>query len=156
MDGEAYMLWENNGEDWRKPTEYFTTEEIKICEENIKVISEKATLMTKEELEDFICYDYGYKVANVSRLKSGVDKAYIEIDNFRDKLGETFYDAFMEDDNTTYEMSKGIISVLENCNTEEEFKAANAMLTAVCGYGIDTLVGRVQERDEQGYVWTAN
>lgn len=56
MDGEAYMCWDNCKE-WRE-NEYFSSEDVKICEENIKFISENATLMTKEEVEEFINYNY--------------------------------------------------------------------------------------------------
>lgn len=82
-----------------------------------------------------------------------LNSAYAEIDNFRDKLGETFFDAVMEEDNSTYEMAKGIISTISSCNSKKEFEAANNMLIAVCGYSFETLVGRIKERDEQGYSW---
>lgn len=86
--------------------------------------------------------------------KETLNSAYVDIINFRDKLGETFFDAVMEDDNTTYEMAKGIISVFSSqCNTKKEFEVANSMLIAVCGYSFETLVARIKERDEQGYTW---
>lgn len=86
--------------------------------------------------------------------KEILNSAYVEIDNFRDKLGEVFFDAIMEDDNFTYEMAKGIISVFSSqCNTKKEFEIADAMLIAVCGYSFETLVKRIKERDEQGYTW---
>lgn len=79
---------------------------------------------------------------------------YAEIESFQDKLGETFYDAIQEDDNTTYEMAKGIIHVFnEKCSTEEEFAVADAMLTAVCGYSAKELTDRIKERDKTGYKW---
>jgi len=56
MDGESYMCW-NNGEKWRE-SEHLTAEDIKTCEENIKFITEHATLMTKEDVEEFINHDY--------------------------------------------------------------------------------------------------
>lgn len=86
--------------------------------------------------------------------KETLNSAYAEINNFRDKLGETFFNAVMEDDNTTYEMAKGIISVFSSqCNTKKEFEVANSMLIAVCGYSFETLVDKIKERDEQGYTW---
>ena len=82
-----------------------------------------------------------------------LETAYAEITNFRDKLGETFFDAVMEDDNTTYEMAKGIISVFGDCNTETEFEVANNMLMAVCGYSFESLVEKIKERDMENYIW---
>lgn len=56
MDGEGYMNW--NNENWLE-SKHLTKEEIFICQENIKFISENAKLMTKEEIEEFMNYDYG-------------------------------------------------------------------------------------------------
>lgn len=56
MDGEAYMCW-NEGEKWREK-QHLSKEDVKTCEENIRFISEHATLMTKEEVEEFISYNY--------------------------------------------------------------------------------------------------
>lgn len=68
MDGEAYMCWEKDDKDWRNSIYYFSEgiyylseEYIKITEENIKAISEKAILMTKEEVEEFINRDFDYE-----------------------------------------------------------------------------------------------
>lgn len=85
--------------------------------------------------------------------KEILNKAYTEIDNFRDKLGEVFFDAVMEEDNTTYEMAKSIIAVFDSCETEEQFKIADGMLTAICGWKFETLVSQINERDEAGYTW---
>lgn len=56
MDGKAYIIWNNRGE--LVESEYMPKETILICEENIKFISENAKLMTKEEVEEFINYEY--------------------------------------------------------------------------------------------------
>lgn len=85
--------------------------------------------------------------------KETLNSAYTEISNFRDKLGETFFDAVMEEDNSSYEMAKSIISTFDSCTTEKEFDVANQMLIAVCGYSFETLVERIKERDLQGFVW---
>lgn len=82
-----------------------------------------------------------------------LNNAYVEIDKFRTKLGEIFMDAVTEDDNTSYKMAKGILSTFADCTTEQEFKAANHMLTAVCGYSFECLVSKIKERDSKGYVW---
>lgn len=44
-----------------------------------------------------------------------------EIENFEDKLGENFYDAFQEDDNLTIDMARGILHAFSDCKTEREF-----------------------------------
>ena len=61
MDGEAYMCWDKDDKDWRNNNYYFPEEYIKATEENIKAISQKAILMTKEEVEEFINRDYDYE-----------------------------------------------------------------------------------------------
>lgn len=59
MDGEAYMCWDDSQKgNWRNNQCLIDHDEVKTCEENIKYISENATLMTKEEVEEFINYDY--------------------------------------------------------------------------------------------------
>ena len=85
--------------------------------------------------------------------KDLLDKAYIEIENFSDKLGETFYGAVQEEDNTTYEMAKGIIGVFSSCETQKDFDIANAMLIAICGRSFETLVEIIKERDNSRYCW---
>lgn len=86
--------------------------------------------------------------------KEILNAADVEIESFRNKLGETFYDAIQEDDNTTCEMAKGIISVFSSkCNTKKEFEIANAMLMFICGYSFEDLVERIKERDANGYEW---
>lgn len=82
-----------------------------------------------------------------------LNDAYVRIENFRDKLGEVFVDAFMEDDNSSYEISKSVIAVFDNCKTDREFEVADHMLTAVCGYGIETLISKIEELDANGHVW---
>lgn len=56
MNGELYMIWDN-GENWAE-SQYITKQDISICKEDIKYISENAELMTKEEVEEFINYNY--------------------------------------------------------------------------------------------------
>lgn len=61
MDSERYMSWDS-GADWR--TGSCMTEEMReTCEANIRYIAEHATLMTKEEVEEFMQYDYGFTPA---------------------------------------------------------------------------------------------
>ncbi len=55
MDARQYMDWDR--EDW-KHSEYIDDKQKVLCEENLRKIYEMAILMTKEEVEDFINYDY--------------------------------------------------------------------------------------------------
>lgn len=57
MNAEQYMIWDM--EDWiEKLKEYESEDAIKTCQENMEEISKMAILMTKEELEEFINYNY--------------------------------------------------------------------------------------------------
>lgn len=56
MDGEAYMKWDVSKE-WRKYGN-LEEDEIRTCEDNIEYINTHATLMTKEEVREFLFYDY--------------------------------------------------------------------------------------------------
>lgn len=87
--------------------------------------------------------------------KELMDNSYMQIENFRDKLGEVFFDAIMEEDNSTYEMSKCIISVFDKCKTPEELDIADSMMAAVCGYGIKSLIDKIKERDLEGFEWSS-
>lgn len=82
-----------------------------------------------------------------------LEDARTEIEDFTDKLGEVFFDAIMEDDNTSREMAKSIISTFCDCKTERDFEVANNMLMATCGYNFKSLIERIKKLDEAGYVW---
>ena len=58
MSAAQYMNWDHKG--WRQ-SKYISSEQKQICEKNIRKIPKMAQLMTKEELDDFINYDYGIK-----------------------------------------------------------------------------------------------
>ena len=75
------------------------------------------------------------------------------IDNFTEKFGENFFDAIMEDDNSTYEMAKSIISVFCACENDRDFEIADNMLIACCGYSFEAIVERIQELDNMGHHW---
>ena len=85
--------------------------------------------------------------------KEEFNEAYIGIDNFRDKLGEMFLDFFNEEDNSTYEIAKSIIAVIDTCETERDFEIADRMVTAICGYSLDSIIDNIKERDEDDYIW---
>ena len=59
-NGEDYMQWnENYGDDgpaWRE--NQYIQKEIKYTERNIRYLDKNATLMTKDEVEEFINHDY--------------------------------------------------------------------------------------------------
>ena len=76
-----------------------------------------------------------------------MNKAYREINDFRYKLGETFYEAFMEEDNSNYEIAKSIICVFDMCETERDVEFADKMLIAICGYSIETLINKIREKE---------
>ena len=83
-----------------------------------------------------------------------INRAYVEIEHFRDKFGEIFYDAIQEDDNSTYEMAKGIIYGFSGkCHTKKEFEIADSMLMAICGYSFETLIERIKKLDAESYMW---
>ena len=95
----------------------------------------------------------GLKAEDLMVHKVILRSACAQIDCLKDKLGEVLVDAFSEEDNSGYEMAKGVMSTLESCSTQKEFDAANNMLMAICGYSIESLVERIRERDEQGFSW---
>lgn len=68
---------------------------------------------------------------------------------FYETLGNTFYEAFMEEDNTFYEIGKSMTHVFEMCETERDVEFADRMLIAVCGYGIETLMNRMVGEDDE-------
>ena len=67
--------------------------------------------------------------------------------HFDEALGNAFYEAFMEDDNTFYEIGRSMIRVFDMCETERDVEFADRMLIAVCGYGIKTLMNRIAGED---------
>lgn len=87
------------------------------------------------------------------RIRTEINTAYENIESFRDKLGETFNDMYMEDDNSTYEVAKSIINVFDSCKTDRDFEMANRMLVAICGWSITSIINKIEERDTNGHLW---
>ena len=63
MDAEQYMSWNGNDEEddgsvipWRESK--YIKNEVKYTERNIKKIDKLATLMTQEELNEYLNHDY--------------------------------------------------------------------------------------------------
>ena len=73
--------------------------------------------------------------------------------NLSNKLGEVLVDELMSDNTSSSYMGLSIMRALLACKTEQEFEIADRMLTAVCGWGIDTLMEKIKKRDENNYVW---
>lgn len=65
LDGNHYMAW-NSCRNWTIPTEYLSQEDINLCKENIKYISEHAELMTVDELKEFVTANYEQKLTALS------------------------------------------------------------------------------------------
>lgn len=70
-----------------------------------------------------------------------------EIDSFSNKLGEAIWIAMLDPDHMVEDMGANVASVLSKCTSDQEFKAANKMLKAVCGYNAKALVREIKERD---------
>ena len=73
--------------------------------------------------------------------------------DIQDKIGETVYDFIEEDSNNTYEIGKSVFNVITDCETQEELDIADKMLTAICGYNLDSVLAKIEERDKSGYAW---
>lgn len=70
MNAEQYMKWnceDDEHPNWHEPYEYMDKETIAYTEENIRKISEMATLMTDVEIESFVTDDYSYLVDDKRR-----------------------------------------------------------------------------------------
>lgn len=55
MDAKQYMDWDS--EDW-KHSKYIDDEQKELCEKNLSEIDKMASLMNKEEVENYINYNY--------------------------------------------------------------------------------------------------
>ena len=62
MSAAEYMRYENSM--WEQ-SKYIDEDGKKKCAENIEAISKMARLMTEQEVQDFLTYDYGYHPENI-------------------------------------------------------------------------------------------
>lgn len=69
LSPEQYMDWDYKG--W-KENKYLSADDVGKCEENINFLNENAVLMTKEELQEFINYDYSQQLLNIAN-KLGIN-----------------------------------------------------------------------------------
>lgn len=77
-------------------------------------------------------------------------KRYSEkIEDFSDKFGEEILDAMYEDDNFSSDMGKYTLREFLMCETDREVEIANAMLIAITGWSLETLLTRTLLKDAQ-------
>lgn len=66
-----------------------------------------------------------------------------------DSIGDVIVDALFDDCNNSAEIGRHVDLVFDDCKTEAEFNMANAMLIAITGWGIERLLDRLPEDDEE-------
>lgn len=73
--------------------------------------------------------------------------------DIQDKMGETVYDFIQEDSNSTYEIGKSVLNVITDCVTQQDLDIADHMLAAICGYNLDSILAKIEERDKKNFIW---
>lgn len=91
--------------------------------------------------------EYFSVVKEMNFIKDVVNQIQ-DMDDAVDKLADVTVDAIYEDDNSGYEMAKGILNTFADCETEKEYKIANDMLISICGYSIETLLSKMKEKEQ--------
>ena len=93
MDCDEYMIYDLSPE-WDVPREYLDEDDIKACKENMEFLRTNAKLMTQEELDDFVHYDYSHMYKDSHRIYAGCydtvksrliddyDKSSVDLDSF--------------------------------------------------------------------------
>ena len=77
LSPEAYMDWDF--ENW-KNSEYLSPGDREICKNNIEYINKNVSFMTKEELQEFINYDYSKQIEKLAeKLGIQLEKSQSEI-----------------------------------------------------------------------------
>lgn len=87
-------------------------------------------------------------IMEMNSIEGAVNQIRDLYDDAIDKLADVTVDAIYEDDNSGYEMAKGILNTFADCETEKEFKIANDMLISICGYSIETLLTKIKEKEQ--------
>lgn len=77
MAANDYMQWDC-GENWKEPTKYFDNEDIKTCLNNINIIQNNATLMTAEEITDFLNTDYSEFLKEFEEFEFRLTSEYLK------------------------------------------------------------------------------
>lgn len=84
-------------------------------------------------------------------MEEEVLKLIQNVPDAQEKIGEIFSDMVKEE--YTEDIGEGVLQVIAECKTDEEFFLVNKMLMATCGYFFETLVEKIQERDDNSYDW---
>lgn len=77
----------------------------------------------------------------MNRIKELNERDY---GDFEEELGNAVFEAYMEDDNFMCDVGESVISTFNACKTEREMEIADRMLAAICGWGINTLIRRIE------------
>lgn len=68
-----------------------------------------------------------------------------ESEDADEKLGSIAYAAAAEDDNTMLDIGQFIGFGLMKCETQRDFENFNRGVTAICGFGVETLISRMEK-----------
>lgn len=75
------------------------------------------------------------------------------MENVKEKLGETIYGCIQEETNFTRDIGKYALNVIMECTTQRELNIANNMLIAITGCCIEYIMEEIEKRDRDGYFW---
>lgn len=73
-----------------------------------------------------------------------------KLDDECQSIGDAVYDAIEEEDNSSYEMGRGIVRAFRGFETQKEMDAAEAVLIAITGYGLDSIMDNAIELEKEG------
>lgn len=76
-----------------------------------------------------------------------------DIEDIRDKFGETIYDCIQEEYNSTSDIGKYALDAIMECKTGRELELVEKMLAAITGYNIDSILEKIRALDGEGYAW---
>lgn len=84
LSPEKYMDWDYEG--WQN-SEHLSKEDVETCKKNIDYINQNVKFMTKEELDDFINFDYSKQIEELAeKLGIKLEKSHNEIQQETDKI----------------------------------------------------------------------
>lgn len=66
-------------------------------------------------------------------------------DDSNNRLGNTAYAAAADDDNYMGDIGKSLYSGLMSCSTQRDFDYFNRGVTAICGYGIESMISMMEK-----------